>query len=144
MWFFQPFFCFLQPAFGHGRLGHPQSLEYYKKKLVKCKRLREKERKREERLSDSNNNGQLRIANATSGGACKAAWAKILPFLAQPTDFSHRAEFGNWLAKEYSRDCGSPRRPWPNAGCKKQKNGRKSAFFVKKIKITKFLFAYIF
>ena len=26
--FFQPFFCFLQPAFGHGRLGHPQSLEY--------------------------------------------------------------------------------------------------------------------
>ena len=26
---FQPFFCFLQPAFGHGRLGHPQSLEYF-------------------------------------------------------------------------------------------------------------------
>ena len=22
------FFCFLWPAFGHGRLGHPQSLEY--------------------------------------------------------------------------------------------------------------------
>ena len=27
--YFRPFFCFLSPAFGHGRLGHPQSLEYY-------------------------------------------------------------------------------------------------------------------
>ena len=27
--FFRPFFCFLSPAFGHGRLGHPQSLEYF-------------------------------------------------------------------------------------------------------------------
>ena len=26
--FFGRFFCFLQPAFSHGRLGHPQSLEY--------------------------------------------------------------------------------------------------------------------
>ena len=26
-WFFGRFFCFLRPAFGHGRLGHPQSLE---------------------------------------------------------------------------------------------------------------------
>ena len=25
---FERFFYFLQPAFGHGRLGHPQSLEY--------------------------------------------------------------------------------------------------------------------
>ena len=25
---FWTFFCFLRPAFGHGRLGHPQSLEY--------------------------------------------------------------------------------------------------------------------
>ena len=25
---FGRFLCFLQPAFGHGRLGHPQSLEY--------------------------------------------------------------------------------------------------------------------
>ena len=33
------------------------------------------ERKKEERLNDGNNNGQLRIANATSDGACKAAWA---------------------------------------------------------------------
>ena len=30
--------------------------------------------KRKERL-DGNNNGQVRIANATSGGARKAAWA---------------------------------------------------------------------
>ena len=27
---FQTFFCFLRPAFGHGRLGHPQSLKYLK------------------------------------------------------------------------------------------------------------------
>ena len=33
--------------------------------------------KQEDRLNDGNNNGQLRIANATSGGARKAAWAKI-------------------------------------------------------------------
>ena len=26
---FRPIFCFLRPAFGHGRLGHPQSLEYH-------------------------------------------------------------------------------------------------------------------
>ena len=44
-------------------------------KWVKSKRRREKERKKEERL-DGNNNGQLRIANTTLGGACKAAWAK--------------------------------------------------------------------
>ena len=35
------------------------------------------EKKKEERLNDRNNNGQLRIENATSGGARKAAWAKI-------------------------------------------------------------------
>ena len=28
-----------------------------------------------ERLNDGNNNGQLQITNATSGGARKAAWA---------------------------------------------------------------------
>ena len=26
---FRTFFCFLRPAFGHCRLGHPQSLEYF-------------------------------------------------------------------------------------------------------------------
>ena len=26
---FERFFDFLRPAFGHGRLGHPQSLEYF-------------------------------------------------------------------------------------------------------------------
>ena len=36
------------------------------------KRRREK---REERLNDGNNNGLLRIANATSGVARKIAWA---------------------------------------------------------------------
>ena len=32
--------------------------------------------KMKERAKVGNNNGQQRIANATSGGACKAAWAK--------------------------------------------------------------------
>ena len=30
--FFCGFLDFLRPAFGHGRLGHPQSLEYFAKK----------------------------------------------------------------------------------------------------------------
>ena len=34
-----------------------------------------KERKKEERLNNDKNNGQLRIPNATSCGARKAAWA---------------------------------------------------------------------
>ena len=33
-----------------------------------------------ERLNDCNNNGQLRIVNATSCGACKAAWANMVHF----------------------------------------------------------------
>ena len=46
-------------------------------KWVKSNRRREKERKRErEGLNDGNNNGQLRIVNATLGGTLKAAWAK--------------------------------------------------------------------
>ena len=32
----------------------------------------------EERLKIGNNNAQLRIANATSGGARKAAWANVV------------------------------------------------------------------
>ena len=39
---------------------------------VKSKRQSEKRIRRRE----TNNNGQLRIANATSGGVRKAAWAK--------------------------------------------------------------------
>ena len=35
-------------------------------------------KKRKKRLNDGNNNGQLRIANTTSGGARKAAWANFL------------------------------------------------------------------
>ena len=35
-----------------------------------------KERRKRERLKVGNNNGQLRIANGISGGACKAARAK--------------------------------------------------------------------
>ena len=35
----------------------------------------EKEETEKERLNEGNNNGQLQIAKATSGGACKAAGA---------------------------------------------------------------------
>ena len=35
------------------------------------------EKKKRERLNDGNNNGQLIIAKATSGGARKATWANI-------------------------------------------------------------------
>ena len=35
----------------------------------------ERRKKEKRRLNDDNNNGQLRITNATSGGARKAAWA---------------------------------------------------------------------
>ena len=38
---------------------------------------KQKTEKERERLNDGNNDGQLRIANATSGGAHKATWAKI-------------------------------------------------------------------
>ena len=41
------------------------------------KQKTEKEREKEI-LNDGNNNGQLRIANATLGGARKAAWANLL------------------------------------------------------------------
>ena len=42
----------------------------------KAKDGKERERDGAKRLNDGNNNGKLRIANATSGGACKAAWVK--------------------------------------------------------------------
>ena len=41
------------------------------------KQKTDKKKEKERRLKGGNNNGQLRIANATSGGARKAAWAKI-------------------------------------------------------------------
>ena len=51
-------------------------------KWVKSKRRkrREKERKKE-RLKVGNNNGQLCIANANSGGARKATWANFIVYL---------------------------------------------------------------
>ena len=55
--------------FAHGRfpeVGQKQKTE------------KKKERKKRDRLNDGNNNGLLRIANATSGGARKAAWANCL------------------------------------------------------------------
>ena len=38
--------------------------------------------------------------------------------------------------KKYSRDCGWPGRPWPNAGRKKKRKTPNNQFFRKKIKIT--------
>ena len=38
---------------------------------------RTQKKKEERRLNDGNNDGQLRIANATSSGARKAAWANL-------------------------------------------------------------------
>ena len=40
--------------------------------------VKSKRRRETERLNDGNNNGELRIANVTSGGARKAAWAKTM------------------------------------------------------------------
>ena len=52
------------------------------------------EREKKERLNYGNNNGQLRIANTTSGGARKAAWDKMLGSHFGPS-FLERC--GNWL-----------------------------------------------
>ena len=46
--------------------------EYWGKQIF----TKQKTERKEERLNDGNNNGQLRITKATSGSACKAAWAK--------------------------------------------------------------------
>ena len=54
--------------------------KYWGKQIFSLGRFPEvgqKQRRRKlKTLNDGNNNGQLRIANATSGGTCKAAWAK--------------------------------------------------------------------
>ena len=49
-------------------------------KWVNSKR---RKRKKKERRKVGNNNGQLRIANAASSGAHKAAWAKTKQYTAQ-------------------------------------------------------------
>ena len=41
------------------------------------KQKTEKKREERKRLKVGNNNGQLRISNATSGGARKASWANL-------------------------------------------------------------------
>ena len=56
----------------------------------KPKTEREKKRKREERLNDGNNNGQLRIANATSAklpGPKRYIWIMVSHFGTQGTHF---------------------------------------------------------
>ena len=45
---------------------------------------------------------------------------------------------------QYSRDCGWPRRPWPNAGRKKEKKRSKISFFpVKRLNLSKYFFLHI-
>ena len=44
--------------------------------LVRFPEVGQKQKTEREKLNDGNNNGQLRIANATSGGERKAACAK--------------------------------------------------------------------
>ena len=46
--------------------------------MGKKEKEKKTEKKEEERLNDGNNNGQLRIANVTSGGGRKAAWANFV------------------------------------------------------------------
>ena len=53
--------------------------KYWEKQMFSLgsfpKWVKRRKREREKRRKVGNNNGQLRIANATSGGARKAAWA---------------------------------------------------------------------
>merc|ERR1712106_377296 len=57
--------------FAHGRFSE-----------VGQKQKTEKKKRKEERLNNDKNNGQLRIPNATSCGARKAAWANIMSSIA--------------------------------------------------------------
>ena len=49
-----------------------------------------------ETLNDGNNNGQLCIANTTSGGACKATWAKIISKIARRTTEEKGLGLSEW------------------------------------------------
>ena len=52
--------------------------KYLGKQILSLGRFpKSKRRRKKERLNDGNNNGQLRIANATSDGARKSAWANL-------------------------------------------------------------------
>ena len=74
---FERFFDFSRPAFGHGRLGHPQSLEYcvsssyakilgetnfHTREILRSGSKAEDGKERKRRPKAGNNNGQLRIA----------------------------------------------------------------------------------
>ena len=54
------------------------SLGSFPRSGSKAKDGEKERRKKERRLKVGNNNGQLCIANATSGGAHKAAWANMM------------------------------------------------------------------
>ena len=56
----------------NGQATHGARKHAWRTQAAWAKRRREREK---ERLNDGNNNGQQRIANATLGGARKAAWA---------------------------------------------------------------------
>ena len=60
-------------------LGNKFSASGVSPKWVKSNRRKRKQKKRE-RKKVGNNNGQLRIAKSTSGGARKATWANLVGF----------------------------------------------------------------
>ena len=62
--------------------------------------------KKRERLNDGINNGQLRIANATSGGARKAAWANVREFNSETLGFSDVCTNATCTKTQLSAYCG--------------------------------------
>ena len=52
-------------------------LKYWVKQIYSPKVGQKQKTEKKERLKVGNNNGQLRIVNATSCGARRAAWAKM-------------------------------------------------------------------
>ena len=63
------------PKYGEAKIFQPRE---FPRSGSKAKDVKErKKKKRERRAKVGNNNGQLRIANVTLGGASKAAWANV-------------------------------------------------------------------
>ena len=79
-------------------------------------------KKKKKRLNDGNKIGQLRIANATSGGACKAAWANCFTdkvYLTKvPSEYTETVQAGNskeLLFTEFLATAYFPPRKYPQS-----------------------------
>ena len=85
-------------------------------------------KRKEKRLNDGNNNGQLRIANAISGGARKAAWAKICyvqvlyAYYTCHSNVSNRQQIGDRVGEGDGGGDG-----WPEEGQGEDHQGRDQA-----------------